>query len=341
MSQTANLKLVSPDASSVLIPLHSHFAVLASGVDQAITDRFQYKILAYETVADRDAVYTQATGIPVEVNSVKPNLVDGDICYIRQNKRYYIWNVNTSGTNSWVQTVKRFTFTSIANRDLVLGEDIATGDTCYVSDSGLDYVWDGSAWKSATVATSPKAIVASAFYGPAVFGTSQATQLLDRIYYTSFFVPTKGTYDAYNVHVVTAGTSSSITMALYNSSPTTGLPTSKITGSDATTSTNTSGAAPIPLMATAAVLQPGWYWIGTFVDGSVLPVIVSTAVGAAGGGGYWMPRTSAYSGTNLNSPELYDTTNTANTPGTMPANAGGIASGSGTRSPIIAVRKSA
>jgi hypothetical protein len=94
-------------------------------------------------------------------------------------------------------------------------------------------------------------------------------------------------------------------------------------------------------MTTPVVLQPGWYWIGAFVDGSVMPVLVSTAVGAAGGGGYWMPRSSAYNGTNLNSPELYDTSYTSNTPGTMPANAGGIASGSGTRSPIIAVRKSA
>jgi hypothetical protein len=342
MSETANLKLISPDASSVLIPLHSHFAVLASGVDEAITNRFQYKILAYETTGDRDAAYTELTGIPVEANSNKPNLADGDVCYIRANKRYYIWNVNASGTNSWVQTLKRFTFTNAANRDLMLPEDIAAGDTCYVVDSGLDFVWEGSAWRPVTSAIMPKTIVASAFYGPAVFGTSQGQQLNDRIYYTPFYVPTRGTYDAYNVHVVTAGTSSTITIGLYNSSPLTGLPTSLVSGStSASTATNTTGAAPTPTLSPGVILQPGWYWIGTFVDGSVMPVIVSTAVGATGGGGWWMPRTNAYNGANLNSPELYDTTYTSNTPGVMPANAGGIAHGSGTRSPIIAVRKSA
>lgn len=340
MSETSNLKIVAPDASSVLVPLHAHFKGLADTVDQAIVDRFQVKNLSFETTTARDLVYTETTGQPTAGNTDKPALVDGDVCYVRENKRYFVWNEN-SGNDNWMQISKRLYFASAAARDSALAEDIAQGDTCYVADSGLDFVWDGSSWKSATSVMSPKAIVASAFYGPAVFGTSQATQLLDRIYYTSFYVPTKGTYDAYNAHVVTAGTSSSITMALYNSSPTTGLPTSKITGSDATATTNSSASAPIPTMGTAAVLQPGWYWIGTFVDGSAMPVMVSTAVGAAGGGGFWMPRTSAYSATNLNSPELYDTTYTTNTPGTMPANAGGIASGSGTRSPIVSVRKSA
>jgi hypothetical protein len=340
MAQTANLKLVSPDASSVLIPLHSHFAVLASSVDQAVTDRFQYKILAYNTTGDRDAVYTESTGLPVDINSSKPALTDGDICYIRQNKRYFIWNLN-GATGTWTQTLKRFTFSNNANRDLMSSEDIAVGDGCYVVDTGLDFVYDGSTWVSQSSAIAPRAIVSAAYYGPAVFGTSQGQQSLDRIYYTSFYVPTKGTYDAYNAHVVTAGTGSTITFAMYNSSTTTGLPTSKIVGSEASVSTNSTGAAANVVLTTGIVLQPGWYWIGTFIDGSVMPVMVSTAVGASGGGGWWMPRTSAYNGLNLNSPELYDTTYTSNTPGVMPATAGGIATGSGTRSPIVALRKSA
>jgi hypothetical protein len=147
MSETANLKLISPDASSVLIPLHSHFAVLASGVDQAITDRFQYKILSYQTENDlKTKDYVEATGLPVDINSAKPPLVDGDVGYVRQNKRYYIWNVNSSGTNSWIQTSKRFIFSNIANRDLMLAEDIAIGDNCYVTDIGVEYVWNGSSW---------------------------------------------------------------------------------------------------------------------------------------------------------------------------------------------------
>lgn len=340
MAETSTLKLVSPDASSVLIPLHSHFATLASSVEQAVTDRFQYKILAYNTTGDRDAVYTESTGLAVDVNSSRPALVDGDICYIRQNKRYFIWNLN-GATGAWTQTLKRFTFTNNANRDLMSNEDIAVGDGCYVVDSGQDFVYDGSTWVPQSSAIAPKAIVSASYYGPAVFGTSQATQLLDRIYYTSFYVPTKGTYDSYSVNVVTAGTSSSITFAMYSSSTTTGLPTSKITGSEASVATNTTGAAATVTLGTGFVLQPGWYWIGCFIDASVMPVTVSTAVGASAGGGWWMPRSVAYSGVNLNFPELYDGTYTSNTPGVMPATAGTIATGSGTRSPIVALRKSA
>jgi hypothetical protein len=338
MAETATLKLVSPDASSVLIPLHSHFATLASSVEQAITDRFQYKILVFATDGDRNTAYPNSTGIPADTS--KPTLVDGDICYVRLNKRYFIWNVNNT-IGSWTETLKKFTFTNTANRDAMLPEDITVGDACYVVDSGLDYVYDGSAWVPQSSAIAPKAIVSAAYYGPAVFGTSQATQLLDRIYYTSFYVPTKGTYDSYSVNVVTAGTSSSITFAMYSSSTTTGLPTSKITGSEANVATNTAGAAATVVLSTGFVLQPGWYWIGCFIDGSVMPVTVSTAVGASGGGGWWMPRAVTYSGVNLNVPELYDTTYTSNTAGQMPAAAGGIAANSGTRSPIVALRKSA
>jgi hypothetical protein len=344
MAQTSNLKLISPDASSVLIPLHSHFAVLASGVDQAITDRFQYKILAYETVADRDAVYTESTGLPVDVNSSKPALVDGDICYIRQNKRYYIWNVNTTGTNSWIQTLKRFTFSSIANRDAHLAEDTTEGDTCYVTDVDIDFVWDGSAWLYLATTAAPRSVPATTWYQPAVFGTAQGAQTSGRIYYIPFHVPVKGTYDAYNAMVVTAGTSSTITYALFNSSITTGLPTTIISNTTATAATVTTGQSVITTMPTAQVLQPGWYWIGVFCLGSVQAVLMTTTIGAAGGGNWWMPRvTGTYSGTNAATPELIDNTNTGSTAGTMPNPAGSIttATTSGTRAPFISLRKSA
>jgi hypothetical protein len=146
MSETPNLKIVAPDASSVLVPLHAHFKGLADTVDQAITDRFQIKNLSFETTAARDLVYTETTGLPTAANTDKPVLVDGDVCYIRDKKRYFIWNVNTSGTNSWAQVLKKFVFSNIANRDLMLAEDIATGDTCYVIDIGVEYVWNGSSW---------------------------------------------------------------------------------------------------------------------------------------------------------------------------------------------------
>lgn len=344
MAQTSNLKLVSPDASSVLIPLHSHFAVLASGVDQAITDRFQYKILAYETVADRNAAYTELTGLPADVNSSKPALVDGDICYIRQNKRYYIWNVNTTGTNAWSQTLKRFTFSSIAERDAYLAEDITEGDTCYVTDVDIDFVWDGSAWLYLATTAAPRSVTSGTWYQPAVFGTAQGAQTIGRIYYIPFHIPVKGTYDAYNAMVVTAGTSSSITYALYNASITTGLPTTIIANTTATAATITTGAAVISTMPTAQVLQPGWYWIGVSCLGSVAATLVTTTLGAAGGGNWWMPRVGAtYSGTNASIPELIDNTNTTATAGTMPSTAGAITTttASGTRAPFISLRKSA
>jgi hypothetical protein len=153
MSETANLKIIAPDANSVLVPLHSHFAALADSTDQAITNRFQVKHLLYGTIELRNEEYHKdasggaTPGTPVDPSSGKPDLVDGDMCTILQNKRQFIWNVNPS-SKGWMAMSKRFVFDTIAERDAMLSSDIFEGDTCYVSDNTVDqsYLWDGSAW---------------------------------------------------------------------------------------------------------------------------------------------------------------------------------------------------
>lgn len=145
MSETANLKIVAPDSNSVLVPLHSHFAALASTVDDAITNRFQVKQLRYETETQRDADYTASTGKPVITTAGKPDLVDGDMCIVNLNKRQFIWNLNGS-TGSWLALGKRFVFASISERDAMPAVDIYEGDTCYVRDVDTDFTWDGAAW---------------------------------------------------------------------------------------------------------------------------------------------------------------------------------------------------
>jgi hypothetical protein len=150
MSETSNLKIVAPDANSVLVPLHSHFATLASSVDKAVTDRFQVKNLRFETITQRDSDPNDSYGSdgkPTNAALGKPDLVDGDMCIINQNKRQFIWNFNGS-TGSWMPLTKRFTFASISERDAMPGADLYDGDSCYVTDNTVDqtFIWNGSAW---------------------------------------------------------------------------------------------------------------------------------------------------------------------------------------------------
>ena len=140
MSETANLKIVAPDSNSVLVPLHSHFATLASSVDDAVTSRFQVKQLRYETDAQRTGDYNSSG-----VSTGKPNLVDGDMCLVNDYKRQFIWNFNGT-TGAWQPLAKRFVFASISERDAIPVADIFEGDTCYVTDINVEYYWSGSAW---------------------------------------------------------------------------------------------------------------------------------------------------------------------------------------------------
>jgi hypothetical protein len=343
MSETPNLKIVAPDASSVLVPLHAHFKGLADTVEQAIVDRFQVKNLSFENLDARIAMYEETTGLPKTGFLDKPALVDGDICYVKDQKRYFIWNKNPV-TSNWMQVSKRLNFATTTARDGALGEDLAEGDTCYCNDVDTEYTWSGAAWVSSVTSGLPKAVIAGQFYGAAVNGTSQTTQVNDRIYYTSFYVPKAGSYDAYNVSVVTGQASSSITFGLYRASESTGLPTTLVAGTTCQAATTSSTVLVQGNMTSSVSLNAGWYWIACFVDWTGTgPTLVATSITANGGGGYWMPKFSGYQAAASSNAELFDGTNTANTPGTMPANAGSISAsaGSSLRSPYVAVRRSA
>jgi hypothetical protein len=152
MSETTNLKIVAPDANSVLVPLHGHFAALASSVDKGVTDRLQLKYLRYETVEARQEEYEELNpshprfGKVIDETTGKPDLVDGDRCLIIANKREYVWNVNPSGGTGWLLQSKQFTFDSKTVMDAVLPEDLYEGDTAYLKDVDQVYLWSGSAW---------------------------------------------------------------------------------------------------------------------------------------------------------------------------------------------------
>lgn len=346
MAETTNYKIISPNAESILIPLHSHFAVLADSVDKAIADRFQYKTLYFASDTDRINAY-DSNGVH-QTDSSKPNLVDGDVCYVNAGKRYYIWNVTTDRTSSWTPVLKRLEFDSIGNsgttnvvhRDAFSVSDLVKGDTCFVKDIETEFYFDGAAWKSNPI-SSPKAIPTAQFYPPAVFGTSTMASIAGRILYTPFHVPVKGTYNGYNYNVTTGVASTSITIALFESSLTTGLPTTKITGTEGTGATTTTSSAVIIDLGSGVTLQPGWYWIGSFVLGGT-PTLVTTGLDATKGGNWWMPKgnTATYN-VNMSYPELRDSTNTGSVAGTMPSPAGTISYGETQRAPYISVRRSA
>jgi hypothetical protein len=146
MAQTEPLGIVSPDADSVLVPLHAHFAALASSADKAITDRFQVKHLKYENVTLRDTDdYDEVTGEPKSETSGKPNLEEGDLSFINTNKRQFMWNKD-GDTGKWMPLSKQFIFGSLSERNAVLGEDLYQGDTCYVNDIAQFCYWTGSEW---------------------------------------------------------------------------------------------------------------------------------------------------------------------------------------------------
>jgi hypothetical protein len=232
----------------------------------------------------------------------------------------------------------RFTFSSIANRDAYLAEDITEGDTCYVTDVDIDFVWDGAAWQNSTTSV-VRAIPSGQLYPPAVYGASSQVATSGRILYIPFHVPVKGTYDAYNYNVSAGAVSSAITMGLFNASTTTGLPTTLIANTTANGATTGTGVG-ITVAFTATVLQPGWYWIASWINGT--PTMITTGNDTARGGNWYMPKggQSTYS-INMNFAELRDSTNNGSSVGVMPSPAGTITYGGADRAPYISLRKSA
>jgi hypothetical protein len=199
-------------------------------------------------------------------------------------------------------------------------------------------VWDGSAWQTSNSSV-VRAIPSGQIYPPAVYGASTQASVVGRILYIPFHVPVKGTYNGYNYNVSAGAVSSAITMGLFNSSPTTGLPTTLITGTTANGATTGTGVG-ITVTFTATVLQPGWYWIASWVSGTA--TLVTTGNDTARGGNWYMPKGGAttYS-INMNFAELRENTNTGSTVGVMPSPAGTITYGEAQRAPYISLRKSA
>ncbi len=259
MAQTANLKLVTPDASSVLIPLHSHFAVLASGVDEAITNRFQYKILSFETTAARDLVYSNTTGLVIDSTN-KPALVDGDVCYVRDLKRYFIWN-NNGGTSAWILTLKRFNFPTLTDRDAMPAVDIAEGDTCYVADIDVNYTWDGTYWYPTSQQSTLRKMETGYTYVPQFSGSIlTGTFANSTTFATPILITNTLTVTSMSINVVTASTGSSqLTLGVY-SNATSGLdyPATRLL-STSTIIATTTGVKTLPGLS--LVLQPGIYWL--------------------------------------------------------------------------------
>jgi hypothetical protein len=152
-------------------------------------------------------------------------------------------------------------------------------------------------------------------------------------------VPVKGTYDGYNYNVSVGAVGSAITMGLFNTSPTTGLPTTLIANTTANGATTNSGTG-VTVAFTATVLQPGWYWIASWCQGT--PTMITTGNDTARGGNWYMPKggQSTYS-INMNFAELRESTNTGSGVGVMPSPAGTITYGGADRAPYISLSKSA
>jgi hypothetical protein len=314
--------------------------VLADTVDQAVTNRFQFKNLLFENEAERLAVYNQATGEPYPAYSGRPNLVDGDVCYVATNKKYYIWNGKVGSTKSWISLSKRLQFSTIASRDVDFNSgNLSDGDSCHVSANNTNYTWNGSAW-IVDGSSAPAALPLNQFYAPAVIGSTTSQPTPGQIYYTPIHIPIAGTYNQYSCNVTSSVAGTAITIALFTPRDDTGFPNAVITGTVATVGTTSTGnqTANIP---TPPVLQPGWYWIACFVRGSATaPTMMTTSHTATAGGHQYMPRIT--SGTLMPVPEISDGTNTGGTNGVMPSPAGTISYAlNGTRSPYVTIRKSA
>ncbi len=262
MAQTANLKLITPDASSVLIPLHSHFAVLASGVDEAITNRFQYKILSFETTAARDLAYSPTTGLAIDGTN-KPALVDGDVCYIRDQKRYFIWNVN-GGTSAWALTLKRFHFATLTDRDAMPSADIAEGDTCYVADIDVNYTWDGTYWYPTSQQSTLRKMDTGYTYVPQFSGSIlTGTFATAQTFATPILITNTLTVTSMSINLVTASTASStLTLGVYsNASSGLDYPSTRLLQTSTITASSGTGTGTKTLSGLSLVLQPGIYWL--------------------------------------------------------------------------------
>ncbi|MPZ57627.1 MAG: DUF2793 domain-containing protein [Rhizobiales bacterium] len=136
---------------------------------------------------------------------------------------------------------------------------------------GVRYRYDGSAWRPLMFAQ-----VASKFY-PTIGASTASNQPVpdaDTLYLTPFECRMKMTLTSLAIRVVTAGTGSSVKMALWadkNGRPI-GAPLAANNTGAATTSNGTTVSQAISL-----TLHPGVYWVGSVHTGSPLPQCVRVA----------------------------------------------------------------
>jgi len=88
-----------------------------------------------------DSVVFDFSQTPIKL--ITKNQIGLDFGNVRNS--FYIWGKENSNgiTTSWVYR-NRYSRTSLANRDLIVG--MVKGDICFVSDLLKSYYWDGSIW---------------------------------------------------------------------------------------------------------------------------------------------------------------------------------------------------
>ena len=170
------------------------------------------------------------------------------------------------------------------------------------------------------------------YYGPQIQGRSTGGGTLNRLYFMPFVTGEAFTADRIAVYCSTfSAPGTVIRLGIYNN--TAGIPsTLKV---DAGTVTFAASATLYPITI-SQVLEPGVYWLAAAVQTAVGSFYASPINSASGGGDMGMPMNADF--TLGTWPELYHLTGQSGTlPTTVASSDIGI--GSGTRGPIIALRR--
>ena len=170
------------------------------------------------------------------------------------------------------------------------------------------------------------------YYGPNIQGRSTANGTLNRLYFLPFIAGESFTADRIAVYCATyAAPGTTMRLGIYNSAS--GIPsTLKV---DAGIVTFAASATLYPIAITQT-LEPGVYWLAAAVQTAINSTYASPINSASGGGDMGMPMNADF--TLGTWPELYHLTGQSGAlPSTVASSDIGI--GSGTRGPIIALRR--
>jgi len=170
------------------------------------------------------------------------------------------------------------------------------------------------------------------YYGPNIQGRSTGNGTLNRLYFLPFIAGEAFIADRIAVYCATyAAPGTTMRLGIYNSAA--GIPsTLKV---DAGTVTFSASATLYPLTI-SQTLEPGLYWLAATVQTAINSTYASGISSSSGGGAFGMPMNSDF--TVGTWPELYHLTSQSGTlPTTVASSDIGI--GSGTRGPVIALRR--